>query len=172
MLKVRIISRIFQPCKASTNNALEGDARALWLYALKREKAAIYVEWVALMSCSNYSFLSDKSTHSTSCATALISEASGVTQIYFGLSQGGLWPRQIRDRKTWRWESCSTWFSEYPWTADRMGIAQSLVQGPFKMTKDLELTPYGLEGHFSLISLIICVFRIIIVFPALPFISV
>lgn len=54
----------------------------------------------------------------------------------------------------WRWESWGSSFSEYPWTAGRMGIAQSLVQGSFKMTKDLELTPYGLEDHFRLISLI------------------
>lgn len=42
MLKVRIISPVFQTCKANTKNVLKGDARALWLRTLKRDKAAIY----------------------------------------------------------------------------------------------------------------------------------
>lgn len=90
MLKVRIISPILQPCKASTNSVLEGDARAFWLCTLKRYEAVIYVELVALLSCLCCSFLSNKRTDSICWATALISEASGVTQIYFGLLRGGM----------------------------------------------------------------------------------
>lgn len=135
MLKVRILSPIFQPCKASTNNVLKGGAKALWLCTLKRYEAAIYVALVALLLCSRYSFLSDKRTDSTCWATALMSKASGVTQIYFGLSQGGTWPRETRDWKMQRWESCGTSFREYPWISSSMGIVQCLVQATLKSQK-------------------------------------
>lgn len=42
MLKVRIISPVFQACKASSKNVLEGHVRALWLCTLKREETSIY----------------------------------------------------------------------------------------------------------------------------------
>lgn len=83
-------------------------------YALWGDEAAIYVGLVAFLLCSCYSFLSDKRTDSICWATALISEASGVTQIYFGLSEGGMWPRETRDRKIWRWESYGTCSENIP----------------------------------------------------------
>lgn len=105
MLEVRIIPPILQPWKARTNNVLDGDARALWLRALKRNNTAIYVELVALLLCSSYSFLSDKRTDSICWATALISEASGAAQINYGLSgyvtQRNLGLEDTEMRKLW-----------------------------------------------------------------------
>lgn len=100
-------------------------------YALRRDTMQPK-ELVALLLCSCYSFLSDKRTDSICWATALISGASGVTQISFGLLQGAMWPRETRDRKRQRWESRGTSCSEYPRISNRLGIVWCLVQAAFK----------------------------------------
>lgn len=49
MPTARIISPIFQPCKASPDNVLEGDARPLWLCTPKRYDAAKGVSCFAVV---------------------------------------------------------------------------------------------------------------------------
>lgn len=124
----------------------KGDAEALWLRAPKRYEAAISAESLAFLLCSRYLLLSDERSDSIRWATAPISEATGVTQIYSGLSQGDVWPRETRDQKTQRWESCVSSFREYPW------ICPAPHPGYFYMTKDLELPPRAPEDHFTVWS--------------------
>lgn len=131
-------------------------------YALWGDEAAIYVGLVAFLLCSCYSFLSDKRTDSICWATALISEASGVTQIYFGLSEGGMWPRETRDRKIWRWESYGTCSENIP--GFQAGWALSiLVQATWKWQKiwSFLIMPWKSISHSDQSYLN--------VFPVLPF---